>query len=233
MYVPHGNQALPDTIGLSEFKQVSIARESYDLVLWQKEASEGVNTYIVFFHGNGGTLHNRKKLFQELTQSGEGLVAISYPGYGASGGEPSEITIYDAAQESIEFLKKNGISVSNMIFYGESLGTAVAAEMATKYTPKVLILQSPFTNMVDAAFHHYPYVIGMKYLVLDHYDTISKVDSINTKTIVIHGRNDRVVPFKMGQEVFDALKEPKASLFIDQIGHAGFDYNHIYNKYIR
>ncbi|MCH2038982.1 MAG: alpha/beta hydrolase [Rickettsiales bacterium] len=233
MYIPQGTDTLPAEIGLTDFEQVSFSNSDYEVILWEKKPDNDVKTYVVFFHGNGGSLHNRKNIFLNLTQGGEGLVAISYPGYGASGGSPSEESIYRASQKSIEHLTQQGVKTSDMIFFGESLGTAVAIEMATRFTPKKLILQSPFTNMVEAASYHYPYVMGMKYMVLDEYDSISKVDKINTETIVIHGKNDGVVPFKMGKALFEAFKEPKSSLFIDRVGHQGFDYNLIYNQFIK
>lgn len=232
MYYPNQSDfRLPEEIGMGDLIQIDLPDQEKRVIAWYKLPKENRPT-IVFFHGNAGSLHHRQSTFEALTQGGEGLIAVSYPGFGSSEGEPTESAIYQAALASVTFMKKQGVLPSSMIYFGESLGTAVAIETATHVPPQAIILQSPFTRMHEAASYHYPWVIAMSHIVKDQYDSLSKIPQITTRSVVIHGKNDGVVPFFMGKAIFEQMNEPKESYFIESKGHHGFDYQQIYERYI-
>ena len=120
-------------------------------------------------------------------------------------------------------MNKNGVDNKNIILYGESLGTAVAVDLASKNSFAGIILESPFTSMVKLAKKYYPY-LPVKILLKDKFDTESKLKSLNTPILVMHGRKDNIVPFEMGKEIFNNSKEPKFKYFNDIDDHM-MDYN--------
>ena len=110
-----------------------------------------------------------------------------------------------------------------IIIYGESLGTGVSIEVAQNKKFAGIILESPFTSMVDAGKFYYPY-LPVSLLLKDRYETVKKLKNINSPILVMHGKKDKIVPFHMGKQVFDKVNEPKFSYFPDNDDHM-MDYN--------
>ena len=108
----------------------------------------------------------------------------------------------------MDWLKIKGVKEKNLILYGESLGTAVAIETAQNIDLAGIILESPFTSMVELAQKYYP-VLPVKYLLKDKYETIKKLPNISSPLLILHGRLDTIVPFTMGQKLFEQANEPK------------------------
>ena len=118
----------------------------------------------------------------------------------------------------MNWLKIKGVKEKNIILYGESLGTAVAVEIAQNKDLAGIILESPFTSMVELAQKYYP-VLPVKYLLKDKYETIKKLPNINSPLLILHGKLDSIVPFTMGQKLFELANEPKFKYFIDNDDH--------------
>ena len=102
----------------------------------------------------------------------------------------------------------------------ESLGTGVAAELATRHPARALVLEAPFTSLPDAGAHAYPF-LPVRHLTWDQFNTIDKMDQIDMPVMILHGEADRVVPADMGRAVFDAAQHPKHSHFVPHFGHEG------------
>jgi pimeloyl-ACP methyl ester carboxylesterase len=171
---------------------------------------------VVFFHGNGSQLADLGDLVLMHQAVGLGFYAIEYPGYGVAGGAPTERAIYDAAEVALVWLR-NSLSVpeSMTVLEGHSLGTGVAAEMAARSHGVRLILVSPFTSMDAAARFHF-FLAGP--FVSDHFDTASKASRIALPTLIVHWRDDEVVPVTMGEELGRLF--PKATVrIIERGGH--------------
>ena len=112
----------------------------------------------------------------------------------------------------MEWLKNNGVDENNIIIFGESLGTGIATEIAQKGNFAGLILETPFTSMVEAAKNFYPYIpVGL--LLKDKYENQKKIKSINIPVLVMHGEADKIVPFWMGKKIFDLANNPKIFIF--------------------
>ena len=118
----------------------------------------------------------------------------------------------------MNWLKIKGVKEKNLILYGESLGTAVAIEIAQNKYLAGIILESPFTSMVELAQKYYPF-LPVKFLLKDRYETIKKLPNINSPLLVLHGKLDSIVPFSMGKKLFDEANEPKFKYFIDNDDH--------------
>ena len=118
----------------------------------------------------------------------------------------------------MEWLKNNGVDENNIIIFGESLGTGIATEIAQKGNFAGLILETPFTSMVEAAKNFYPYIpVGL--LLKDKYENQKKIKSINIPVLVMHGEADKIVPFWMGKKIFDLANNPKYSYFTKDDDH--------------
>ena len=110
------------------------------------------------------------------------------------------------------------VDPGGIILFGRSLGAAVAAELATRVKPAALILETPFTTLLDLGRHHY-WFLPVRWLVRSRYDTLGAVRRVGVPVLVLHGDADEIVPFDMGEQVFAAAPEPKAFHRIRGAGH--------------
>ena len=117
----------------------------------------------------------------------------------------------------------NNIQDDEIILYGESLGTAIAVDLAKEFDFSGIILESPFTSMQKLAKIYYPY-LPIKLLLKDKYKTDEKIQSIDSSFLIMHGKEDKIVPFFMGEKIFDLAKGPKYSFFVDYDDHM-MDYS--------
>lgn len=195
---------------------------------WYLPPADG-KPVIVFFHGNAGTIADRDFKAGPWHAAGYGVWLSGYRGFGGNAGSPTEDGLYADARAAIGALQKDGIAPSQMVLYGESLGSGIATqtayELAKAGTPaRALVLEAPFTSMGDAAQARYPYVPA-RFLVKDRYRNIDKITAIDTPLFVVHGDRDRVIGQSHGRVLFAAAKEPKKALWIEGGGHTDlFDY---------
>jgi pimeloyl-ACP methyl ester carboxylesterase len=172
---------------------------------------------VVVFHGNGETMENRAALALELAGRGLGVALGEYRGYGLSqGGAPDERGLYMDAAAVLEALYARGVGPERVVLMGISLGSGVAAQMASCGAGSRLVLVSPFTSMTEEA-HYVVSWLPTGWLVPDRYDTLGKAPAIRVPTLVVHGDADTMVPFSMGQRVAAAI--PGARLFTVHGGH--------------
>lgn len=165
---------------------------------------------LVHFHGNGEDLAGQAWLVGAMRGAGLGIYAVEYPGYGlAQGALLDEASIYATAEASLRHLVDLGVSREAMILQGQSLGTGVAVEMARRGYGGRLVLLSPYTSIVDMAALVAPF-LPVQWLVRDRYETDRKAAAITLPALVIHGTNDEVIPFRMGQRIAELL--PHAEL---------------------
>ena len=149
---------------------------------------------------------------------------FDYRGYGRSDGSPSEQGMYLDAEAALEYLgKRQGAGGDNgLVYFGRSLGGAVAVEMATRHQPKALILESPFTSVGAMARRTHPLLssfLPVGAVVRSKFDSLSKIGSVQSPVMVMHGDRDEIVPLDMGRQLFDAANEPKRFYTIENAGH--------------
>lgn len=222
LYFPDTHINPPAAYALTELKDARIAVDGAGFVqAWTKAPREG-RPLIVYFHGNGGHLGYRQHMYRALIDAGYGLVALSYPGYGASEGAPSEEAIYRSARAAIAYGENvMNTPVSRMIYYGESLGTGVAVQMATELPPGMVVLQSPFTSVCARAQQIYRFV-PVALLLKDRFDSLGKIAQMHAPLLLFHGDADSIVPVAMGKALFERANQPKKSVYYPGIGHADF-----------
>lgn len=222
MYHPIKGDIAPEHYGLAHFQDLIInSDDGTKLQLWYHEARDNLPT-IIYFHGNAGHLGERASLFDALAKQGMGVAAISYRGYGKSDGSPSEQGIYRDARAIVKWVKARGIGLSDIAFYGESLGTGVAVKMAIEFSPKHLFLQAPYTSVVNRAAEIY-WFVPVRLLIRDHFDSLSRIHQVRTALSIFHGRMDDVIPIAHAEMLLERANEPKRAIFFDTVGHSEFD----------
>lgn len=220
MYFPSGRMDI-QTSSISDMTVVTVKTEDgLDLTAWYKAPSKQGRPVIVSFHGNASTMEWQSKRLLPFANAGYGVLVASYRGYNGNEGKPTEQGLYLDGRAYIQWLKTQGFEPQDVILYGESLGTGVAVQIASEFKNlNRLILESPFTSTVNVAKEIYPY-LPVSFLMKDRYESIHKIGMVETPVIIAHGRKDNLVPFHMGQELFNAANDPKNFIDIPEGEHA-------------
>jgi uncharacterized protein len=163
---------------------------------------------VLFCHGNGGNISHRLGHYQELLDLGVAVFAFDYRGYGRSSGAPSEEGTYLDAEAAYQWLRGRGFGESEIIALGESLGGAVAAELALRASLKGVVLLSTFTSIPDVGADIFPF-LPTQWLCRIRYDTLSKLPELDVPVLVMHSRADSIIRFRHGERLFAAANEPK------------------------
>ena len=231
IYHPDKNIGPPAQYGLEGFSEYFITTADHiSIQLWYRPAAPGFPT-IVYYHGNAYHLGNRAGIYAALAGQGFGVMAVSYRGYGKSGGKPSEQGIYNDARAAIAFLtEQQHIPLTQIMLYGESLGTGVAIQMATEYNVGALILQAAYTGVAARAAEIYFYV-PVRLLIADRYHSLDKISKVKAPLLLFHGERDNVIPVAHGRAVFDAAASPKQSFFFPHGSHNDFD-SHVISAHV-
>ncbi len=170
----------------------------------------GARTATLFLHGNAGNLSHRGYAIEAVTAAGSSILVLDYRGYGKSEGSPEEQGLYRDAQAGYEWLRQLG--AARIVVHGESLGSAVALELAARNTVAAVILEAPFSSGRDMAATVLP-VVGP--LLFWGWDSMSRIGKVQAPLLIMHGTRDEVVPFRLGQRLFAAAREPKRMWVIE------------------
>ena len=211
--------ATPADAGL-EFVDVTFeAEDGVDLHGWWVPGRSDDVT-LLWFHGNAGNLGDRVGLLDLLhDELGIGIFAIDYRGYGRSEGKPSEDGLYADAQAALEEAQNHsGAEPEEMVVFGQSLGAAVAVELASSHPVRGVVLEGAFTSIRDMARHQYSFLpVGP--LLRTSFDSESRIARIGTPLLMIHGQNDDIVPIDMARKLFGGAEEPKDFISVEGAGH--------------
>ncbi len=203
--------------GLTGFQDVALTTADGErLVAWWKPPQPG-KTLVVYFHGNGGSLRNRRARAEALTQGGRGLLLVSYRGYSGSTGSPSEEGLRVDARAAYDWVARS-YEPRRIALYGESLGTGVAVRLAAERPVGGLILDAPYTSAADVASATY-WFVPVAWLMLDQFRSIDVIAQVKAPILVMHGDRDRIIPFAFGERLYAAAPEPKRFLRLSGIGH--------------
>jgi pimeloyl-ACP methyl ester carboxylesterase len=183
------------------------------------ERSRGV---ILFCHGNAGNISHRLESINIFHNLDLDVFIFDYRGYGKSEGKPSEEGTYLDAEAAWQYLvNERQVSPGNIIIFGRSLGGAIAAWLAKNYESGALILESTFTSAYDFAVRVYPFV-PVRLLVRFQYNTTDYLYQINCPVLIIHSRDDELMPFEHGMRLFEVANEPKKFLEIHGSHNEGY-----------
>jgi uncharacterized protein len=218
LYHPKVNNYLDDKI-LVNVKKVKITTEdNIELLSWYHNKNNKDYKTILFLHGNAGSLENRIHKINHFKDININFIIISWRGFSGNMGNPSEKGLYEDANAAIRWLKSNGIEEKNIIIYGESLGTAIAIEVAQNKNFAGIILESPFTSMSNLGKKKYPF-LPVNLLLKDKYQSDIKIKNIKSPILIMHGKVDNVVPFTMGKKIYELANIPKYSYFTEYDNH--------------
>ena len=167
---------------------------------------------IVFFHGNASDLSNAVAKMRPFIEAGFGLLATGYRGYSGNPGRPSEEGLTADARSIVDWAYHQGYESDRLVYFGESLGTAVAVKMASERPPSALVLEAPPSSIADVAAAHYWY-LPVRSLIRDPWDSHARIATVDCPILVLHGENDPVVPVRFGRKLFEAAIEPKEAIW--------------------
>jgi hypothetical protein len=214
---------LPGDLGLRS-EEAFLDAQGARVHAWWLPA-EGARLTVLVCHGNGGNISHRLDRARRMQeQLGVSVLLFDYRGYGRSEGAPDEEGTYRDARAAYRFLvETKGIDPATVVLFGESLGAAVAVQLAIEKPARALVLESPFASIAAMARAAYPFLPPVGPLLRTRYDTFSKVPGLRMPLLVLHGERDSIVPIAQARRVFEAAPEPKRFFAIP-----GADHNDTY-----
>ncbi|MFN3322461.1 MAG: alpha/beta hydrolase [Bryobacteraceae bacterium] len=210
---PQGDWSAQTALGAADLWLT--ASDGVRLHAWWIE-SPGSTLATLHLHGNGGNLTHRAPVAQEIARAGSSVLLLDYRGYGRSEGRPTERGLYRDAEAAYRWLLDRGYPPSRIVLHGESLGTAVAVDLAARQPSAGVILEAPFTSARDVAHRVLPW-IGP--LLVSGYDARVKIANVRAPVLIVHGDRDEIIHYDFGKKLFEAASEPKEFAVVPDAGH--------------
>ncbi|WNG93483.1 alpha/beta hydrolase [Mycobacterium sp. ITM-2016-00318] len=174
---------------------------------------------VVVFNGNGGDRSGRAMLAVGLQRLGMSVLLFDYRGYGGNDGTPSEKGLAADARAAQAWLAAQPeVDPDRIVYFGESLGAAVAIGLSLERPPAALVLRSPFTSLAEVGKVHYPW-LPVGWFLLDRFPSIDRIGSVTAPVMVVAGDRDDVVPEPLSKKLYDAAPDPKRYLLVPGTGH--------------
>ncbi|CAM3430105.1 alpha/beta hydrolase [Kibdelosporangium persicum] len=195
--VPPANQVLP---GAQDVRLRT--SDGLDLGAWLvPPAQPGPYAVVLVAPGNAGNRVNRAPLATALSAKGMAVLLVDYRGYGGNPGTPTEDGLAQDIRAAHRFLVDDlRIPPAQLIYYGESLGSAVVTDLAVEHPPAALVLRSPFTDLAAAGHEHYPF-LPVRLLLRDRFPVAETIPRVTAPVTVVLGTSDSVIPPEQSREV--------------------------------
>jgi fermentation-respiration switch protein FrsA (DUF1100 family) len=166
-------------------------------------------------HGNASNVANRAPIYEFLRDTPANVLALEYRGYGHSEGKPTEAGLYLDAEAAYQYLvNTRRLNPKSIVAFGQSIGTAIAVDLAARHGVGGVILEAPFPSASRVATKLYWFLPGLSLLVQSQFDTQSKLKTITAPILIVHCTRDPVLPFQLSQEVYNSALAPKQFLQI-------------------
>ena len=221
MYFPIDDVLDPAAVGLAGVEAVTFdTSDGLRLGGWfVPAAGTAPRATVLVFNGNAGNRAHRAPLAGALRRRGFHVLLVDYRGYGGNPGAPTEDGLAADARAARRYLaNRPDVEGNRLVYLGESLGTGVAAHLATEYPPAAVILRSPFTSMADVGRYHYPW-LPVRWLLRDRYQVLDDIGRARAPLLVIAGEADSVVPVEHSRRVYAAADEPKTLMIVPGADH--------------
>lgn len=216
IYFPSPGPVPPAASVLPNGRDVTLRSDDIDLGAWYFPVA-GSDTAVLVCNGNGGDRSMRAELAAALNAMGLSVLLFDYRGYGGNPGTPTEEGLAADARAAQAWLAGQP-NLAKVIYFGESLGGAVAVGLAVERPPAALVLRSPFSSLPDVASVHYPW-LPVRRLLIDRYPSVDRIASVRAPLLVIAGDRDDIVPSTLSRRLYDAGNEPKRWLEVPGVGH--------------
>jgi uncharacterized protein len=233
MYFPDTRSPTLADWNANNFTEVKLrTSDNLSLLAWYKKAKTGQPT-LLYLHGNAGHIGYRIPILRPYLDAGLGVLLLSYRGYGGNQGQPTETGLYRDGQAALDFLQKTqSIPPQCIVLFGESLGTGVAVELASRQRVGAVIMQAAYSSMVDMAARHFPF-LPSDWLLKDRFDSASKIHQLQTPLLFIHGERDHIVPISLAEKLFHRAPEPKVFHRYPERGHNDLFHQTMANDVLR
>lgn len=222
-YIPMGAVGFPADYHLDNFEAIQLkAADDVKILAWYKKPKIG-KKIILHFHGNAGNLGDRSLKFRRFSDNEFGVLAVTYRGYSGSEGYPTESGLMLDGDAALKFLLDEGYQLSDIIIFGESLGSGIAIPLAAKNKFYAVILEAPFASAASVAQKTY-WFVPVKFLLRDKFDSLSVASEVTSPVLVFHKTRDKIVPYSEGEELFGATGSArKKFVTVQGVGHIDFD----------
>jgi uncharacterized protein len=215
--IPSTVRTAPEAAGFPQAEEhVLTTSDGEKVIVWHVPAKPG-HAVVIFFHGNGDTLAGLVGRFRAIISDGTGLVALSYRGYAGSSGQPSEQGLLSDAAAAYAFAAAR-YSPERMVVWGFSLGSGVAVALAATQPVGRLILEAPYTSIMDVAGVAFPFV-PVRWLVRDQFRSDLRIAHVSAPLLIMHGVRDATIPLRFGERLFALSHEPKQLVRFAEGGH--------------
>lgn len=204
IYLPYGEAGPPADAGLARAEEVRLTTDDdVELHAWYvPPTAEPTGGAVLVLPGNAGNRSLRAPLARALSDAGLAVLLVEYRGYAGNPGRPSESGLAADARAGHAHLAKRP-DVDRIVVFGESLGAAVAVQLAADVPVGALVLRSPFTSLVDVGRVHYPWLpVGL--LLRDRFDVVGRIPDVDAPAVVVAGEGDTIVPVEQSRRVAEA-----------------------------
>ncbi len=207
LFLNRAGAETPDIAGLP-IQDVRIPTpDGQSLEAWYEPPRPG-KPVVLYFHGQGGSLHFGKWRYIRMHKEGVGYLALAYRGFSGSTGSPTEKGLFTDGLAAYDWLRAKGFADKDIVLHGHSLGTGVATYVATQRPARALILEAPFTAASDVAAARYPFA-PVAMLMKDHFASRDRIKDVHMPVLIAHGTADSSIPFAEGQKLYDLANAPK------------------------
>jgi fermentation-respiration switch protein FrsA (DUF1100 family) len=213
LYFPNHQGLTARAVGLAGVEDLKLAsKDGETLQAWYSPAQPGKAT-ILYLHGNGGEMSDRGERFAAYQREGFGVFFLSYRGYGASTGSPSEAGLVNDARAAYDWLTARGLKPQEIMLVGESLGSGVAVQLAAERPVRALALEAPFSSAASVAAIQY-WWLPVRLLMKDKFDSFAHIGKVEVPLLIIHGDDDGLIPLSEGEKLFALANEPKEMVVV-------------------
>jgi uncharacterized protein len=219
--VPQTTRTTPAAAGFPEAEEVVVTtRDGEQVILWHVPPKAG-RPVVIFFHGNGEVLAWRVPRFRALTADGTGLIALSFRGYGGSTGKPTEQGLLADGAAAYDFARER-YAPSRIVPWGYSLGSGVAISVATTQPVCAVVLEAPYTSIVDVAAGAYR-IFPVRLLMHDRFHSDQWIGALKAPLLVMHGEKDAVISVAFGRRLYELAPGQKRFVAFASGTHVDFD----------
>lgn len=221
----------PDTVVIPGAQRSTLTTpDGETLAAWYLAPRPGRPVYL-FLHGKGGALHRHAGRWKRIAAHGDGVLAFSYRGYPGSTGSPSEAGLVTDARTAWDWLRAQGHAARDIVIHGLSLGSGVAVQLATQVPARALVLEAPYTAIVDVAAERYPFV-PVHTLMSDQFLSREHIARVRVPILIAHGDRDSVIPFHHAERLYALAPEPKTFVRMPGSDHMTLTRDGLYERHL-